>query len=157
MWYDAYSAPLVLYARNWLADDTAEDAVQGVFVRLMGRMLTPRDVQAWLYRAVRNEAITRLRRRQCRQRHIRQHSQQQAIWFETHPEEMIDARTAQQVLMSLPENQREVVILRLWGQLSLKQIGRVTGCAITTVHSRYKAALAAIKERMQQSCRTTKD
>jgi DNA-directed RNA polymerase specialized sigma24 family protein len=47
-----------------------------------------------------------------------------------------------------------VVLLRIWGQLSLKQISKIVGCPLTTVHSRYKAALAAIKERMQR-CKTT--
>jgi DNA-directed RNA polymerase specialized sigma24 family protein len=59
--------------------------------------------------------------------------------------------------MTLPEAQREVVLLRIWGQLSLKQISEVVANPLTTVHSRYKAALAAIKERMQQSCKTKPD
>lgn len=151
MWYDTYSAALVLYARNWLPDDAAEDAVQGVFTRLVSHAPLPRDVRAWLFRAVRNEAITRLRKQACRRRHILQRSQQQAAWFENHTDQLIDARAAQQILMDLPEYQREVVILRIWGQLPLRQVAQITGCALTTVHSRYKTALAAIKERLEQS------
>lgn len=157
MWYDTYSASLVLYARSWLADDAAEDAVQSVFMRLTGRVFTPRNVQAWLFRMVRNEAITRLRRRNCHRRHTQRRSAGQMTWFEGHADDLIDAQAAQQILMDLPLNQREVVILRIWGQLSLREIARINECAVTTVHSRYKAALAAIKERMQSSCRTKKD
>ncbi len=157
MWYDSYSDRLMLYARNWLGEDGARDAVQGAFVRLMGLSLAPRDAQAWLFRTVRNEAITRLRRQERHRRHGRKIATRQICWFESHPEDLIDARTAHEVLMTLPENQREVVLLRIWGQLSLKQIARIVGRPLTTVHSRYKAALAAIKERMQQSCRTTTD
>ncbi len=157
MWYDSYSDRLMLYARNWLSEDTARDAVQGAFVRLMGQSLTPRDPQAWLFRTVRNEAITRLRRRERYQRHGQKLATQRLCWFESHPEDLIDAHTAHEVLMTLPEAQREVVLLRIWGQLSLKQIARIVGSPLTTVHSRYKAALAAIKERMQSSCRTRMD
>jgi len=157
MWYDSYGDRLMLYARNWLPEDGARDAVQGAFIRLMGLSLAPRDAQAWLFRTVRNEAITRLRRQERHLRHGRQIAMRQVGWFESHPEDLIDARTAQEVLMTLPQAQREVVLLRIWGQLSLKQIARIVGSPLTTVHSRYKAALAAIKERMQQSCRTTTD
>jgi RNA polymerase sigma-70 factor (ECF subfamily) len=155
MWYDAYNDALILYARHWLGGDLAQDAVQGAFMGLMGQTFVPSDVKAWLFRTVRNEAITRLRREQCRWRHDRRLSAQQPCWFESRPDDLIDARTAQEVLMTLPDAQREVVLLRIWGQLSLKQIARIVGSPLTTVHSRYKAALAAIKERMQRSCKTT--
>ena len=155
MWYDAYNAPLRLYARHWLGDEDSRDAVQTAFVRLMGQALAPRDVQAWLFRTVRNDAITRLRRRARRRNHYQQLSKQQQSWFESHPDDLIDARKAQETLCELPEAQREVVILRIWGQLSLKQIAKIVHSPLTTVHGRYKTALAAIKERMQQSCKTT--
>ncbi len=157
MYYDAYSCQLALYARNWLPEDAAQDAVQGAFVRLMGQALMPQDAKAWLFRTVRNDAITRLRRREGRTRHGRQLLQQQVPWFESSPEDLIDAQSAQAILMTLPEQQREVVLLRIWGQLSLKQIARVVGRPVSTIHSRYKAALAVMKERMQQSCKTTSD
>lgn len=157
MWYSAYSHQLMLYARNWLPEDAAQDAVQGAFAGLMGQALMPRDTKAWLFRAVRNDAFTRLRRRECRARHGRQLLQQQAPWFESRPDDLIDAQAAQAILMTLPEQQREVVLLRIWGQLSLKQIAQVVGSPVTTIHSRYKAALAVMKERMQKSCKTTSD
>ena len=127
------------------------------FVRLMGQRREPTDVQAWLYRTVRNEAVTRLRRRarRCRGNWLR--SAGQPRWFESRPEDLIDAQRAQEILMTLPVERREVVLLRIWGQLSLKQIGGIVGRPLTTVQSRCKAALAAIKERMQESCETTRE
>ena len=155
MWYDAYNQALTLYARNWLGEAAAQDAVQGAFVRLMGQAPMPRDAKAWLFRAVRNDAITRLRRRECRTRHGHQLAQERPPWFESHLEDLIDAQTAQTVLMTLPEPQREVVLLRIWGQLTLRQIARIVGSPATTIHSRYKTALALMKERMQATCKTT--
>jgi len=156
-WYDAYSSRLRLYARNWLTDEASQDAVQAVFVRLMGQVVGPRDVQAWLFRAVRNEAIIRLRQQQRAARLDGQLGAQQEPWFEGRADDLIDARTAQEILMGLPETQREVVLLRIWGQLSLKQTSQIVGSPLTTVHSRYKAALAAIRERMERPCRKTSD
>jgi len=154
-WFDMCSNRLTLYARHWLPDDLAQDVVQSAFARLMGQLREPRDVRAWLFRTVRNEAMTRLRQRERQSRHGKLIATQQPVWFESQPEDLIDARTAQEILMKLPPAQREVVLLRIWGQLSLKQIGHIVGSPLTTVHSRYKAALAAIKERMQASCETT--
>jgi RNA polymerase sigma factor (sigma-70 family) len=154
MWYDAYSDGLMLYARHWLGSDMAQDVVQGAFMELMGQAFVPADVKAWLFRAVRNAAVTRLRQEQRRRRHGRRLAARQPPWFEGRPEDLIDAQKAQEVLLTLPEAQREVVLLRIWGQLSLKQISKIIGSPLTTVHSRYKAALATIKERMQR-CKTT--
>ena len=156
-WYDAYSSRLRLYARNWLTDEAAQDAVQAAFVQLMGQVAGPRDVQAWLFRTVRNEAITRLRRQQRAARLDGRLGARQEPWFEGCADDLIDARTAQEILMGLPEIQREVVLLRIWGQLSLKQISQIVGSPLTTVHSRYKAALSAIRERMERPCRKTSD
>ena len=157
MWYDAYSSGLILYARNWLNEEAACDTVQVAFTRLMGQITAPRDVKAWLFRTVRNEAITQLRQRSRRSRHSEKLSIEYQGWFESSPEDLIDARTAEEILLTLPGEQSEVVLLRIWGQLTLKQVASVVGSPLTTIHSRYKAALANIKERMQRSCRTNMD
>ena len=36
-WFDAYAGRLVLYARQWLEAQWAEDVVQDVFIRLMAQ------------------------------------------------------------------------------------------------------------------------
>ncbi len=152
--YDAYCDKLALYARNWLPQDSAQDVVQAAFVRLMSQRSVPDDVQAWLFRTVRNGAITRLRRRAVRMRHARRIASHTSPWFESRSNDLIDARKAEEILQTLPAEQREVVLLRIWGQLSFRQIGQVVGGSLTTIHSRYKAALAVIKKRMQDSCET---
>ncbi len=154
-WFEIYSDMLTLYARHWLPEDLAQDAVQGAFVHLMSQRREPDDVKAWLFRTVRNDALTKLRRQTRRSRHGRRLAAERPAWFAGRADDLIDARRAQEILMTLPQTQREVVVLRIWGQLTLEQIGRIVGRPLTTVHSRYKAALAAIKERMQSSCETT--
>lgn len=156
-WYDAYSDKLMLYARAWLAEDAAQDAVQVAFTRLLTGTAPPTDVQAWLFRTVHNEAITRLRKKARHARHGKLLSAQQPSWFESRSDDLIDGRTAQAILMALDPSQREVVVLRIWGQMSLQEIADVVGVSLTTVHSRYKAALAAIRKRMERSCKTMTD
>ena len=67
-WFQAHAGSLVLYAQQWLDRAAAEDVVQGAFVRLMAQGRLPDTVEAYLYRAVRNAAISRLRARKRRHR-----------------------------------------------------------------------------------------
>ena len=155
--FEAYSDALLLYARAWLAEDAAQDAVQVAFARLMSCARPPADASSWLFRTVRNEAITRLRRKGRHTRHKKQLSAHRTAWFESRCEDLIDARMAQEILMTLEPAQREVVVLRIWGQMSLREIAGIVGAPLTTIYSRYKAALAALRKRMDPSCKTTKD
>ncbi|MFC1783384.1 RNA polymerase sigma factor [Planctomycetota bacterium] len=156
-WYDACGAQLRLYARQWLGGAEAQDVVQEVFIRLMTQPTEPQNVKAWLFRAVRNTAISQLRRRKRRQKYTEQLALEQPGWFEPRPGDLIDAETAQKVLQTLPSEQRELVVLRIWGQMTLKEVAQITDQPISTVFSRYQAALEAIKKKMETSCKTKKN
>ncbi|KAF1687989.1 RNA polymerase subunit sigma [Pseudoxanthomonas broegbernensis] len=51
-------------------------------------------------------------------------------------------------LAELPEEQREVVLLRLQGELSLEEIGRITGVGRETVKSRLRYAMDKLRTRL---------
>jgi RNA polymerase sigma-70 factor (ECF subfamily) len=78
-------------------------------------------------------------------------------WFDPRPEDLIDAAEAQKALESLPGEQREVIVMRIWGQMTLSEINRVTGEAVSTLFSRYRTGLARIKQQMESSCHMKKD
>lgn len=115
--FDAHAGALVLYARQWLDDNTARDAVQEAFVRLLGTKTQPSNMLAWLYRAVRSTAIDSLRSNQRRQRREQKVVAQRQNWFDPRPDDVIDAAMAQAALAAIPDEQREVVVLRLWSGL----------------------------------------
>ncbi len=73
----------------------------------------------------------------------------QDSWFISKADTMLDAETAQQILETLPDLEREVVMLRIWGQMTLKETAAIIGCSLSTVHSRYQTALAHIKRKME--------
>ncbi|TWT39116.1 RNA polymerase sigma factor [Blastopirellula retiformator] len=56
---DRYTEALTLYARQLCPDP--EDAVQCAFVKLTRQSSPPTNCAAWLYRVVRNEALTQSR------------------------------------------------------------------------------------------------
>jgi RNA polymerase sigma factor (sigma-70 family) len=155
--FDAHSRQLMLYARQWLDAAEAEDVVQDVFIRLMTQKRRPENIKAWLFRSVRNGAISQTRRGKVRKKHAQRLRAERQNWFEPHPDDLIDAATAQTVLEELPGDLREIVLLRIWGQMTLKETAQVVNQPLSTVHRRYKSALEAIRERMEKSCRTKTD
>lgn len=151
--FNAHGRALLLYARQWLETDLAEDVVQRVFLKLLDGRTMPAEPRTWLFRCVRNEAISAWR--SARRRGKREHtvSQASAAWFVPHLEDRIDARAAQEALASLPDEVREIVALRIWSGLTLAQIAEVTGRGVSTVHDQYRAALAALRARLESPCR----
>jgi RNA polymerase sigma factor (sigma-70 family) len=149
-WFRAYGAALVLYARQWLDRAAAEDMVQDVFLRLMTQPAAPDNPRAWLFRAVRNAAISGLRSQKRRDAREARPSTERQPWFEPNADERIDAAAAQAVLAGLPQEQREVVVLRIWGELTLREVGELLNEPVSTVFSRYQAALTAIRQRLER-------
>ena len=155
-WFEAHAAPLVLYARQWLAGGLAEDAVQEVFVRLIAQRRPPDNVKAWLFRAVRNEAISHWRsshRRDERERRLATNER----WFEPSGAEPIDAQTAAETLHRLPHDWREAVVLRIWAGMTLQEISDLTGTPLSTVFHHYREGLRALREKMGVTCEKKND
>lgn len=55
---------------------------------------------------------------------------------------------AQDMLEQLPEEQREVIILRHFGNLSFKEIADITGCSINTALGRMRYGLINLRKMM---------
>lgn len=149
-WFKAYAAGLSLYARQF-GDASANDVVQDAFVNLLQQPREPVNVKAWLYCAVRNGAISRKRserRREARQIKVIEF---QASWFEpAAAAERLDADAAQRSVESLPQEQRDLVVLRIWGSLSFEQMAEITGSSLSTVHDRYRAALKSVRRTLER-------
>ena len=149
---DAHAAALVLFARQWTT--APEDVVQDAFCKLTAQRTWPDDPAAWLYRVVRNGAIDAGKAERRRQR--REAAVARPVrWFEEATIEGLDASTAVAALESLPDPEREVIVARLWGGMTLVQIATVAGCSITTAHRRYEAGILELRERLGVRCPKT--
>jgi len=151
---DEQGGALALYAAQWT--DAADDCVQEALIELAGQRDLPANPVAWLYRVVRNRAIS-----QFRSARRREHREQLALrlrWDEKRggeaPSEPIAAEELAAVLDELPDELRECVVARLWGELSFEQMAELMGCSISTAYRRYEAGLSALRERFELSCRT---
>lgn len=144
---------LVLYARQW--SPTPEDVVQDAFLKLMQENSSPENCVGWLYRAVRNQAISTARNLWRRRRAETKLMQQMTPWFESDPDRQIDAAAIAESMADMPLEQRELIVLRLWSGLSFEEIAELCGTALSTAHRRYVAALATLRERYE-TCQRVK-
>jgi RNA polymerase sigma-70 factor (ECF subfamily) len=141
--YERHGAALLLYARSFLADRCrSEDVVHGVFLKLLqGSAAMPEEPVGYLYRAVRNAAFNA--RRDC-SRDVSLDSE--AEWFSRTGLSRESVLALQSGLRDLPEEQREIVILRIWGGLTIEESGRIAGVPPNTAASRYRYGLEKLRE-----------
>jgi RNA polymerase sigma-70 factor (ECF subfamily) len=149
--FDSHGGALVLYARQWTNRGDAEDVVQRVFLKLIAGTRMPVDFRPWLYRCVRNEAIS-AGRSATRRDHREQRNRKTAMFMQT-TDSALDAADAEHALQSLLPNLREVVTLRIWSALTFAEISAVTGTPLSTIHDQYKSALAELRKKLETPCR----
>jgi RNA polymerase sigma-70 factor (ECF subfamily) len=151
---DAHSAALALFVRQWC--DTPEDIVQDVFLLLMRERSVPKNVVGWLYGAARNKAINAAKSARRRARREAQTAQRAKSWLVSPDADRLDAAVAAEALAELPLDQREVIVARLWGGLSLAETADLLGASLSTAYRRYQQGIAALRERLDGRCQQMK-
>jgi RNA polymerase sigma-70 factor (ECF subfamily) len=153
--FEELAPKLVLYARQWLpmrAD--AEDAVQNAFVKFWRQHPDAnRDHYPLLFAAVRTGALDLIRQRSRRAAREAQLADDPLLGaaealFEmpSGSQEIDDTHAAMAgAIARLPVAQREVLALRIWGDLTFQQIAEVAGESINTITARYRYALQALR------------
>ncbi|HWE07277.1 MAG TPA: RNA polymerase sigma factor, partial [Rhizomicrobium sp.] len=111
----------------------------------------PRQVKAWLYRTVRNEAITQWRSSRSRGRRERQAALPESM-FEYDATAGGDVEALTTAIAKLPPTQREILILRMWGELTLAEISELIGAPVSTVFQNYRTALGTMRKWMEEPC-----
>lgn len=142
---DTHASALELYATQWTVSPA--DVVQESFMELIKLSKLPENVSAWLYKVVRNKALTASRSENRRRNHEAQASRLRN-WFTTEGNRELDAEVAAEALNDLPDEQREIVIARIWGGLSFEQIAEVVESSSSTAHRRYETALNSLREKL---------
>jgi RNA polymerase sigma-70 factor (ECF subfamily) len=153
--FDLTSQRLVRFAlaitRN---QHDAEDAVQTALVRIAGRpLLLAPSLSPWAYllQMVRNEALLIARRKkrwvkagnlndlltECPVDEVDREETYRAIWL---------------ALRMLPPAQAEVVVLKIWEEMTFIQIGAILDESPNTVASRYQYAMKKLRNSLAKQC-----
>jgi RNA polymerase sigma-70 factor (ECF subfamily) len=132
----------------------AEDVVQDVFLGVLKsrqRLGAVRDLTAYLFTALRR-AAGRSAQRRARGPVLSEAAVDAAAAAE-HPRD--DRRPCgerlQRALLALPPEQREVVLLKIDGELTFAQIAEVIGVSMNTAASRYRYALEKLRKLLEPS------
>ena len=135
----------------WLYDDqSAADVAQEVFVRGYKGLRTFRFRAApftWLYRTTKNVCNEFNRVRKTEQLDDEPHDPGSAP--ESDVAEYESARRVRRLVAKLPERQREVVLLRIFEDMSVKETAQSMGCREGTVKALLHKATAKLKLSMQ--------
>jgi RNA polymerase sigma-70 factor (ECF subfamily) len=144
--YDRYGAALFRVLNAILASPAdAEDALQETFIALATvRASKIRDLKAYLFVAARHQALSILRRRK------RESGWEDVAELEiAAPENHGSPHDFAALLARLPLEQREVIALKVWEEITFAEIAQVVKASPNTVMSRYRYGI----ERLRTWCR----
>jgi RNA polymerase sigma factor (sigma-70 family) len=137
---DRHAAALALYAAQWTA--AADDCVQEALIELARQPSAPENPAAWLYRVVRNRALNAARAARRRTAHEQAAAHTERGPHRTSAAEKLELTDA---LATLDPREREIVVLRVWGQLAWQEIADVVGGSKSAAQRNYMQALQQLR------------
>ncbi len=140
--YERKAAELILYGRALgLTHGEAEDVLQETFVALLRLSDWPDLPDRYCVRAYRNRALNARRSLWNRLRH----ELESRRWFERGPAESPWERAAMRCLATLPVEQREVIVLKIWHQHTFEEIGALLAISPNTAAGRYRYGVQKLR------------
>ena len=153
--YDEHAQPLFAFLLNLTRDEAdTRDLLQEIFVKLArGENLLSgvRDERAFLVRLAHNAAIDLMRRRGTRDRTKENFAAERISPFAStdDPDEKLFRDELAVALGELPEDQRAVVHLKLWSELTFDAIAAALGISPNTAASRYRYGIDKLRGRLR--------
>jgi len=150
--YDGYSQSLYAFLLNLTRDENdTRDLLQDIFIKLARNpeLLTgARDERAFLIRLAHNAAIDMMRRRGTRDKTREQFTAESISPFApaNNPDEQTFRTALAAALVELPAEQRAVVHLKLWEELTFEEIAGALDIPPNTAASRYRYGLDKLRE-----------
>jgi RNA polymerase sigma factor (sigma-70 family) len=153
---DEHGAALALYAAQWT--DSPDDCVQEALVALARQRPSPEHVVAWLYRVVKHRALNATRGDQRRrERESRAMAQRFPEIDKSADFDRDDTIAATDALVQLESGERELVVMRIWGNLTYEEIGAALNISTTTAYRQYERALIKLRNILESRCTTNKN
>ena len=148
--YDRYGEKLYQYLAIRLGScQDAEDILQEAFYRFSRysvRWKMVKNPKAFVFKVVRNEANRFLKRKIRQQKSIRMNPDSENAIASTiqGPDEKSEKLMAR-AMAQLPDDQREIIMLKLFQEMTFKEIARICGLSMNTAASRYRYGLAKLR------------
>jgi RNA polymerase sigma factor (sigma-70 family) len=149
--YEKYKDYLITLAKALLNDRTAaEDIVHDVFLSFARSVKTFQltgSVRGYLATCVGNLARDRLRARKVQNENLAAMNLMslEANSPEQHAIEREELTQLRQAMTQLPYEQREAILLHLKGGLKFREIAKLQGTSISTIHGQYRGGIDKLR------------
>jgi RNA polymerase sigma-70 factor (ECF subfamily) len=153
--YDEHAQPLYAFLLNLTRDEAdTRDLLQEIFVKLARSpdlLAGIREERAFLIRLAHNAAIDLMRRRGTRDKTKENFAAEIISPFApaSDPDEIFFRENLAAAVGELPEEQRAVVHLKLWGELTFEEIAAALEIPPNTAASRYRYGLDKLRGRLR--------
>ena len=156
-WFSTHGSRLLLFARQQTrTSEDAEDVLQEAMLRLWRSgmiemnedgLTEPSLAAAFTHirRSAIDQARKNIRRANREAKALDSDENGAVVWFKDTLEE--DERSAQieKAIQGLPDYYKEVIILKIWGDLTFEQIAETLDIPMNTAASRYRYALEKLR------------
>jgi RNA polymerase sigma-70 factor (ECF subfamily) len=146
-WFNAWGDRFLLFARQQTSSHAeAEDILQEAIVHVWSRReVFPRIEPGIVFTQIRRKAIDHARSKKRRQ------AREEAYATDNEPGcfEAPDDDGTEEVrlaLEQLPQDQREVLVLKIWGEQTFDSIGRTLDISPNTAASRYRYGMEQLRK-----------
>jgi RNA polymerase sigma-70 factor (ECF subfamily) len=154
--WNTFHAPLLQFIRARVPDeDTAEDILQDVFLTIHQQIATLRDVkkvESWMYQITRHAIIDTYRRQK---RTLTLEDQEALELPAALPDDDVVTElfpSVRAMLKSLPEQDRQALILTEYRGLTQKELGERLGLSLSGAKSRVQRAREKLKQQLLACC-----
>ena len=153
--YDKHGQALFAFVLNLTRDEAeTRDIIQELFRRLAARsrpLEGVRQERPFLLRLAHNLTVDFVRRRAVRARSVEVLADETVEVFAPAdgPDEQAFRSELAQALAELPPDQRAVVHLKLWEELTFEEIGQALGISPNTASSRYRYGIDKLRARLR--------
>ncbi len=149
-WVEEHLPKLLLFARQKARSEAdAQDLVQECLVEVCTRQASGQLPPLPLVFATIHRRAIDLGRREDRRvgRELAATEPAAQWWLDTTVEQRETQRILQDAMKQLPGDYREVITLKIWGELTFAEIADVLGIPANTAASRYRYGLEALRRR----------
>ncbi len=150
--YDQHASALFAFLLNFTRnEEDTREVLQEIFAKIArqpGLIATARDERSFLLRLAHNAAIDWMRRRGTRRQYQEQFGREENSLFaaDADPDETAFREALSRALGELPPEQRAVVHLKLWEDLTFAQIAEALNLPPNTAASRYRYGIDKLRE-----------
>ena len=153
--YDEHAQALFAFLLNFTRDESdTRDLLQEIFIKLARQpdlLRAAREERAFLIRLAHNAAIDLMRRRGARDKYHEQFQGEPASVFApaVDPDDQMFRAALSDAMGELPAEQRAVVHMKLWGEMTFEQIAETLDIPPNTAASRYRYGIDKLRERLR--------